>query len=177
MKRFALFLCLFAASVLTLIGCGQKLPDGIPPLNPVLITVTIDGEPMEGIGVNAFPKESAAFSGLTFFGKTDAAGVAEMMTNGLYSGLPEGEMILCAEKTLSVDGPTKIAQANKPPINDRDELTAYSIQVEKERTEFRIIGTDYNTKETSPLSLTVKKGKNNLSFDIPKDGTQLKFAD
>ena len=39
MKKFVMIFCLFAASILMNTGCGQKLPEGMPPLYPAKVIV------------------------------------------------------------------------------------------------------------------------------------------
>ena len=175
MKKTAIIFSLFAVAALALTaGCGQKLPDGMPKLYPTSITITIDGKPMEEINVNLYPKTAGTLAGLAIFGRTDANGVAKIQTNGLYDGCPEGEFAVCASKTRTVHGPT-MSNYDGSPLEEAA-ARAFAEKVENEREEFLVVGADYNAKETTPLTMSVAKGKNAQTFDIPEDGTQTKFA-
>ena len=173
MKKSILALSLGLFVVLGLAaGCGPKLPDGMPALYPTEITITVDGQPVENALVSAFPA-SATFT-WPIGGKTDASGKVALMTDGKYSGAPEGELTVCVIKNRDVHGET----FNTPkPTDSYDSARAWERKVTSELQTFRVVGVDYNAKETSPLKMTIKKGSNAETFDIPEDGTQIKFAD
>ncbi|MCL2348704.1 MAG: hypothetical protein FWC50_10650, partial [Planctomycetaceae bacterium] len=53
-------LILLAACLLVLSGCsGQNLPEGMPKLTAVVLTITQDGAPLEGAVVSLLPLDSA----------------------------------------------------------------------------------------------------------------------
>ena len=172
MKKTAIIFSLFAVAALALTtGCGQKLPDGMPKLYPTNVTITVDGNPVEAAMVTAFPADPAF--NWPIGGSTDAAGNVTLVTAGQYPGAPAGELTICVMKTRNVYGPT---YDTPKPTDSRESSLAWDRAVEKERTEFRMVGVEYNSKETSPLKMTIQKGKNTEKFDIPEDGTQIKFA-
>lgn len=172
MKKSAMILSLGLVTVLFLTsGCGPGLPDGMPKLYPTTVTITVDGKPAEEAYVTAFPTD-ASFT-WPLGGMTDAQGKISFIVDGKYEGAPEGELIICVKKTRTVTGPT---YDTPRPTESLSDIQAWEAQCEKEREEYLVVGADYNVKETSPLKMTVTKGKNAETFDIPEDGTQIKFA-
>ena len=67
-------------------GCGQKLPPGMPRLNPCVITVNMDGKPVENVTVLLLSDEVRW--GCT--GITNSSGKASLVTDGKYKGIPAG---------------------------------------------------------------------------------------
>jgi len=96
--RPIIFLSLVTAFVIQT-GCGQQLPPDWPKTYPCTITVTKDGEPLEGATVYLTRTEnhgSWAVAGLT-----NASGVAEMETSWTHAatkGAPEGTFTVTLSK-------------------------------------------------------------------------------
>lgn len=82
----------------SLIGCVEKLPDGIPNLSPVTIKLEwADGAPADSILVALTPEDPNnrwAASGIT-----DSSGKATFKTMGNYSGVAVGKYKVTATKT------------------------------------------------------------------------------
>ena len=168
MKRALVVLCCLAA--VAVVGCGPKLPDGMPKLYPTAVTITSDGQPVADAPVQAFmPGFSWPIAGVT-----DASGRAELSVQGQFPGAPAGELTVTVRKLRIVDGPTKQAQPDPP--EDYGEHLAWSAQVQAEEEQFLLGGEEYTDAENSPLKITVVKGKNDLSLEIPSDEVQIKFA-
>ena len=171
MKKTAIIFSLFAVVALALTaGCGgQKLPDGMPKLNPTTITLTVDGKPFAGAIISLFPATGTFQWSVSAV--TDASGKAVMKTQGNYDGAPEGELKVCVQAVRNIEGETS---ATEMPTDDYNKMVEWQKAVEDERQTFLVAGAQYGTAETTPLSITIKKGKNSATFDIPEDGTQIK---
>ena len=59
MKRILLGSAFVLAALAAAVGCGPKLPDGMPKLNPTTITVIQDGKPLEGAMVSMKPVDES----------------------------------------------------------------------------------------------------------------------
>lgn len=168
MKRTLVALCCLV--VLALVGCGPKLPDGMPKLYPTAVTITSGGQPVADAPVQAF------LDGFTWpiNGVTDANGRAELMVQGQYPGAPAGDLVVTVRKLRVVDGPTKQAQPEPPA--DYNEHLEWGAAVQAEEEQFLLGGEEYSDPQKSPLKITVTKGKNDLVLEIPSDEVQIKFA-
>lgn len=170
MKIFAIILSLFATVVVFIVGCGgQKLPDGMPKLNPTTVTLTVDGKPFAGGIISLFPATGTFQWSVS--GVTDESGQAIIKTHGNYNGAPEGEMRVCVQAVRNIEGETS---ATEMPTDDYDKMVAWQKAVQDERQTFLVAGAEYGAAETTPLTMTISKGKNSQTFDIPEDGTQIK---
>jgi len=166
---FSLILC---CCLIGPAGCRkQELPAGMPPLSPVVLTFTVDGQPLVKGDVKLVDQNNT--NKWAIGGVTDENGVLTVMTQGIYNGAPQGDYAVCVTKVRDVPGPS----ASEPKPSSQGEYMAWCEQCTKELEQFLVVGTDYNQAETTPLTLTVKKGKNSETFDIPEDGTQIKFAE
>ena len=169
MKKIAMIIPVFAVAVLALTsGCGQKLPAGMPKLYPVTITLTSDGQPLVGAGVSAYT-DIANFS-WSIAGVTDENGQTELLTSGQYRGAPEGKLTVCVEKIEHIPGPT----ASLPKPTELEAIQEYNRKCGEEERQIRIVEVKYNSRATSPLEMTVVKGGNVQTFEIPRDGEQIK---
>jgi len=154
-KTFSFFLCLLTIGFI--VGCGPKLPDGMPKLYPVTITVTQDGTPMEGADV--------ILSGVGDWmstGTTDANGLAKLYTLGQYVGVPAGTHKVTVTKV--------VAEGEKPPPNPFDAESQRVFQeyqrAGKTYVQFHTTAREYRIPDTSPLSVEVKSGVKNVSVDV-----------
>lgn len=85
---------LLAAALVAMVGCskGPKKPADLPELNPTKIPVVYEGEePVEGATVVLRLAQQSGGRTWNCVGTTNAQGVAEMMTDGNWSGVPAGE--------------------------------------------------------------------------------------
>ncbi|MCL2306586.1 MAG: hypothetical protein FWC43_14705 [Planctomycetaceae bacterium] len=150
---------LFAVCLFT--GCpGQERPAGMPELFPCKITITQGGRPLGDAIVNLVPEEAAL--GWVINGITDANGVATIKTQGNYTGAPAGPYKVCVSKVEIT--PSQIPQ----PAKDASyaELVEYGEKAGKEvRPSYNIVKPEYNDAAITPLSITITKGKNNVTLD------------
>lgn len=94
---FALLLCLgFLA------GCGEDVPtEEVPPLQPVSGTVTVDGEPVQGVAITFVPTTG---TGNGAYGATDASGKYDLQYRTGEPGIPAGEYMALFTKVVQPDG-------------------------------------------------------------------------
>ncbi|MDR0611864.1 MAG: Ig-like domain-containing protein [Planctomycetaceae bacterium] len=141
--RYVVSLCL---CVSFLSGCHQSLrPKGLPPLHPCTITVTQNGNPVADVSVQLVSKEESVWP---VTGTTDTSGNAVLVTYGQFQGAPVGDYLVVLSKRLTEP---------KTPVN---EYVSGVTEV------YSLIDTQYTQPETSPLEMSVKKGRNTMSFEI-----------
>jgi hypothetical protein len=130
-----LLLVLFAA------GCGQKMPDGMPPLYPCKITVLRDGQPLSATEVKIYPVEKPAKDWSTA-GITGQNGIIDMYTNGNYRGVPAGKY-----KVVVV----------KETVEDEGKIYYYRVNT---------VDMQYSSAETTPLEIEVTKRGITQTFEV-----------
>jgi len=72
----------------------------MPPLYPLVLTVTQDGKPLEDARISLFSEEGE--STWTVGGTTDVNGRASLMTHGKYQGVPGGKYKVCIFKVEGI---------------------------------------------------------------------------
>lgn len=126
-------------------GCGPKLPENLPALQPCTVLVTMDGAPLAGAIVSLSPDSGQWYAN----GITDAAGKVAIKTQGKYPGAAAGPYKVLVSKTVSSD-PNWIpaSEADKPPTD--------------------VVHVDplFGDATKTPLSCDVKEGGNELTFDV-----------
>ena len=161
MNRFEVASGLFLVLVLALMsGCGQKLPTGFPPLHPCLITIIQDGSPLSGASVILKPVQ---VDGMSVGGVTDAKGVAVMMAQGEYPGVPAGNYKVLVAKFTS---------ERNPDVSD-EELNSYGTNVplellKKSQIHTYYVSSDFSDPKKTPLEIQIVEGKNEQTFEVPK---------
>lgn len=143
--------------LLTLGGCTSSLPEGARPTEPVSVTVTYNGEPVEGAIVTFISDESEPVGA---YGRTDARGVAEMKTYVEGDGAVVGAHKVTIAKTETAGG----ADADQSAENyDPPELSAGYVPP----TVKYLIPQKYMSPGTSGLTAEVtENGPNELQFDL-----------
>ena len=151
---------LFVGVALVALGCGQKTPDGMPPLQPTTLTITQDGSPVADAMITL--KALDGGNNFTSGGTTGANGAANLVTHGQYKGVPEGKYKVAVSKI--------VGEGTPPPPSPIDEESA---RVWKEYQdsgatyeEFNVIDTKYSVIETTDLEIEVVKGKNDLTLEV-----------
>jgi hypothetical protein len=140
---YVVLLCL---CVSFLSGCNQsQRPKGLPNLHPCTITVTQNGSPVTDVSVQLVSKEESIWP---VTGTTDTSGNAVLVTYGQFRGAPVGDYIVVLSKRLT---------ETKTPAN---EYVSGTTEV------YSLIDVKYTESETSPLEMSVKKGRNTMSFEI-----------
>jgi len=112
----------------------------MPPLFPVSITVTMDGEPLTDALVSCTPEDNSQwFAG----GVTDKNGQVALQTKGRYNGIAAGTFKVTVIKNLLSPDST-----------------------ESETKQLRIVHKNFNDTSTSPLLLVVEKGTKSAAFQV-----------
>ena len=130
-------------------GGGPEMPENIPPLTPTTITVTYNGDPVEGASVVLAP-ESGEFPAA---GLTDASGNAVMKTEGMYEGVAAGNYLASVTKLEKMEtdlGPTP---------QDPAEYAEYQKKLESRPIPKHLVPEKYSSFGTSGLSVAVTEGK------------------
>ncbi|MDR1270378.1 MAG: carboxypeptidase-like regulatory domain-containing protein [Planctomycetaceae bacterium] len=149
--------------IITIIGCGDGRPSDMPPLQPVVLTFTLDEKPLPNAIVTLYSTESNFKWSVG--GGTDENGQVVLMTNGRYAGVPEGKYKITVDKVVQ----------NSPPIPKESELPEDEKQrqkifndIDKQTTITRIVDEKFLDEKKTPLELEVVKGKNKQTFDLGK---------
>lgn len=171
MKKSAIIFSFFTALAIVAVGCNkQDLPPGFPELNPTTLTFVCDGSPLADADIMLVP--TGAPSQWVVGGKTDADGKLVVRTHGEYLGAPEGEMAVTVRKERREDG--EFAKNNpRPEGGDVGAKMAWDRKATAERSVFLVCGSEYLDPSTTPLKITIKKGKNSEKFDLPKVDEQI----
>ena len=139
MIRFSIVVLLFVV----LAGCTglPDVPEGMPPLVPCTVTVRVDKEPTEGVGVH-FQPQVAVNSDATSWpagGKTDMSGRAVMKTAGHYKGVVPGEYVVSFQKHAPEEySPDGMALPSQSLLPEKYALgrSAETVQVTKKQSEY-----------------------------------------
>lgn len=145
-------------TVVLLSGCGneQQRPADLPALYPCTVTVLQDGKPLSG-GMVQFGSVDTNFK-WSVFAQLDTEGKGKVFTQGLYPGAPEGEYKVMLSKTETV------TEEVGPPVrqNVNEQMVMVTPTVD---TIFSLVEKQYTKAETTPLSITIGKKKNDHQFD------------
>jgi len=109
LRSVARLACPLVVCLAVMAGCSQK-PPGMPDVAPTSGVVTMDGQPLGGVGI-VFMTEKG---GQVAFGGTDATGRYEMRYTGKYKGAVIGTNV------VKISTPTEQA----PPPNWKDPIPA-----------------------------------------------------
>ena len=149
-----LYLVLPVVCLLFLPGCGgQKLPDGMPKLTSVVLTVKQDGAPLEGAVVGLLPLDPAN-SRWNAGGVTDKNGQAKIRTLAQYDGAVPGKYKVTVVKTFVEPLPEGLTEAERrnykgpPPVES--------------------VHKNYAQKNTTPLDLEVGSSAVSETFEVEK---------
>lgn len=151
-KQFSLFF--FCTVLLIFAGCGEKLPDGMPPLYPVSIHLTYeDGTPMADTFLSFKPESGPRNWSVS--ATTDAKGNAEVRTHGRYKGMPAGKWKITLEKE-KLEG---IPDPGVPSPDDPESVKKYEEWMKSSDKEkiFSLVEDIYREKSTTPLAINVEK--------------------
>ena len=171
-----LVLTLSAFALLTfVVGCGgQKLPEGMPELSPVSITLTQEGKPLAGASVMLVNVDKT--QQWSAIARTNDKGVAVPQTNGQYKGVPAGTYKVTVTKQETEKGPDPYADAPDPKV-DQDKYQEWYMKNEaKIAAASRIppkvtslVDPIYDNVDKTTLSVTVEaKKKNEFPLDVGK---------
>jgi hypothetical protein len=148
MKHIKLFFFLPIA-LITLSGCGEKLPPDLPKLYPTILTVTQESQPLDNATVQLIPKDNGKWSAT---GMTDVAGKVEFYTHGKYKGVPEGTYRVVVQKTLTEE--SKYSGQVQPPEGVGYEKWQQMLAADKPKS-YNLVDLKYGSRDNSPLEITV----------------------
>jgi len=158
-------LLLISISLSCLVGCrfGRERPKDMPRLYPVRLTIIQEGVPLEEATVtlrSKIPGFRWSVSGIT-----DSKGEVELVTNGFFPGVPEGEYKILVEKTIRIGPPN-------PDLREMpaDELERSKIfrKIAKESKIMIVVDPQYKNEASTPLEIGITKSNNGQTFDVGK---------
>ena len=151
MKRMLFSALALLLPVLTLSGCGGPVrPDGLPDLVKATVTVTQDGQPVEGVHLVLFLDGPG--KNWPIFGDSDASGKVMFCTqNSDFKGAPAGSYIVTAEKVEVT--PSQYDNVQVSNMEEAQEVEA------KRRAEYRpsydLVNPELKTRDTTTLTLSI----------------------
>ena len=173
MKHNLMVLSLTLGLVASL-GCGSKLPPGMPKLYPVTATVTFeDGKPVGGASVIFRLTDPVLTRTWLHSGTTDSEGKVKLITDGEYPGIPAGKYSVTIEKfeverteaktdesaVVQPDGPLR-RPPEPPPMPTRGTVVP----------RFQLVEDAYLDHTKTPLKdIEVTKGKNEIPLSAGKE--------
>jgi hypothetical protein len=138
---------------LGLCGCGESKPDGLPELQPVTLTFTLDGQPCGGASVHLIPQNQSQWA---VGGVTDSAGTVVLKTHGKFSGAPVGKYKMIVSKLEQED--VVIEPTKELGMESSQKIAMY-----------HLIDPMYSNPEKTSLEIEVTQGKKiSKSFDLGK---------
>jgi hypothetical protein len=162
-------------------GCGRGVKR--PLVHPVKGRVTLEGQPIEGVGLSLRPVVKG--EGLSAFGKTLSDGSYTLSSTGggkLGAGAVAGEYFVMLEKCVDV-APDQVPPQFTPAADDpsrrvqqwfsrRESLSTEADGKKTQIVSLGLIPEAYGNAETSGLRVTVKPGTNSgpaFEFDLQRD--------
>jgi len=154
-QLLTLFPCVL---ILFVAGCGEKRPDGMPPLHPTSFTFKQDGVPLEGAMVTLIAQD-AANSQWSLGGATDRNGVLRVQTQG-FNGAPAGNYKIVVTKT-ETEGTAAAATEESSDLGGSRPVAAAGGQ-----KSFYLVDSKYRSAGTTDLEFEIKPGRNAETFDL-----------
>lgn len=145
-SRHALSLAsLFGFFIGSVGGCAPSdMPEGMPELHPVTLTIVQSGTPLEGATMQLVPQDSANIR-WACGGTSDAMGKVVVQTLGKFPGAPVGTYKATVYKTLVED--------MTPGVEDSPSST-------KVFETFLLVDLNFQSAETTTIEVTVASGEN-----------------
>ena len=150
---------------LCLAGCGkkQKYPDGMPEPFPTVITITQEGQPLQGASIALIPMDSK--NSWNAGGMTDASGKASLLTLTKYNGVVPGKYYVIITKRES-DG-SKYTQPD--PETDPEGYAKFMRESMGEKiASYDLIDPKYGKISPTAETIDVAEGKNEKTIDVGK---------
>lgn len=152
--------------ILSVSGCGDSRPAGMPETYPASITITQDGAPLADATVVLYPEDSS-LTRWPVGATTDEAGTAKLMTSTQYEGAPAGTFKVIVNKTVTEGDPYP-----KHPGRGatREQINAYDRALKTGTFErFKVVAEEYRSAGSTPLSIEIAaSGENKFTEDIGK---------
>ncbi|MEM7476429.1 MAG: hypothetical protein AAF483_15665 [Planctomycetota bacterium] len=154
-----IFSCLTILSLCAFAGCGG------PTLPTIDVTgsVTVDGQPMEGVSVIFSP--AASSSGRAATGQTDAQGNFKLTTETPGDGALAGDYKVAITKAQTADD--NLPKEVDPDDPDSMDSIYGSLDTQKQEKSTNLIGKKWTSAATSGLTATVAEGGDNtFNFEV-----------
>ncbi|MDR2705529.1 MAG: hypothetical protein LBC02_07095 [Planctomycetaceae bacterium] len=152
------------SSVLTVLsGCRNGIPSDIPPLQPVELTFTQNGDPLPDAIVTLYSEE-LDFK-WSIGGGTDANGHVLLMTNGRYAGVPKGTYKITVDRVIRKGPP--IPEESELPKEEEQRQKVFA-EIDKQTQYIRIVENQFLDSKKTPLEIEIVQGKNSKIFDLGK---------
>ncbi|MDR1268941.1 MAG: carboxypeptidase-like regulatory domain-containing protein [Planctomycetaceae bacterium] len=137
-------------------GCGDKSrPSDLPPLYSCTVTVTQDGQPLEGATIR-FDSVDSAGAKYQAAAVSGADGTASMKTYGVQ-GSPVGKYKVVVTKIVSESTEYKLNESTgkEEPVNSK---------------RYRFVEPQFTSAETTPLEIEITGNEKNVikTFDVGK---------
>ncbi|MDO4587866.1 MAG: carboxypeptidase regulatory-like domain-containing protein [Planctomycetia bacterium] len=144
---------------LGLIGCSEKKPEGMPKLQPVVLTVTQDGNPLPEAIVTLKPLDSS--NKWSSGGTTDSNGKLVVVTHQKYKGAPLGKYKVSVSKI--------VGEGTPPPPTPIDEKSAkvYQDYIDSGATyeQFQVVEAQYRLVSTTPLEIEITDATQEITIE------------
>ncbi len=143
--------------VLPLLGCGPDLPPGALPTHPVNVTVTYNGDAVEGAIVTFISQDGEPVAA---YGRTNAHGIAQMKTYVEGDGAVLGMHKVLVNKTEMTGNGADVGQSPEEydPAELREDYTPPSLE--------HLVPQKYSSPATSDLTAEVISGVNEFRFEL-----------
>jgi len=145
-------------------GCSDDRPAGMPPLYPVTLTFTLDGQPLDAAFV-MLHAEDGPNTAWAVGGTTDAEGRAIIVTHGQFRGAPAGKFKVCVVKVEGADSST-----DPDPYAGTVLEGTGSVPSSRPRV-IHFVDSLFGNPETTPLSIEIlpqRRQTANMTFDVHK---------
>ncbi len=143
--------------VLPFLGCGSDLPPGALPTHPVSVTVTYNGDVVDGATVTFISQDGEPVAA---YGRTDSSGVAQMKTYVEGDGAVVGQhKVLISKMEATGGGPHEaesLEEYDAPELAEDAQVAAVKYLVPQK----------YGSPVTSELTAQVTSGRNEIRFDL-----------
>lgn len=164
MKRFFLFFMPAFVLCALVCGCGQNLPDGMPPLYRVELKFQYDDGTPVGNAFVRLIREEPLPQGLFFMGKTSKNGIFKASAYGHFNGVPEGHytiVITKSEESASMFGDVS-------PNDPNEEMVWQAKRDTEKRDIYTLVEQKYAEIDSSDCILHVKKGGGKYTLTVGK---------
>lgn len=162
MLKRSILSAMLVFTVIFIVGCGQKLPKGMPKLYTTKVVVTYDdGTVIPGATVLLTPVDKSTTEDWSSGGTTGEDGSIELYTRGQYKGVPAGSYKATVRK---------VAVEDKEPDQDKLDSETYEQAMQKFQNfkgaspfvEYLMTDPIYNDPASSPLEVTVEAKNGNV---------------
>jgi len=156
-----LFACICCLNVLlmTVTGCGQAKPDGLPPLQKVSLILQQDGSPLAGASVSLFPEDKSIKWSVG--GRSNDRGEVVLRTHGQYTGVPLGKYVI----TVTKQEFTQSSLPETAPL-DPGEYAEWQRKKEEEVLPvYDLVNPTLGSQTTSTLTIEITKESKSETID------------